>query len=112
MALLIREAAGAITFGLLIGFIAYRMLKSTDNYQVEVLITLALVSGGYALAGKLHISGPIAIVVAGLMIGNHGRMFAMSEKTRENLDTFWELLDEVLNAVLFVLIGLEALVLA
>jgi CPA1 family monovalent cation:H+ antiporter len=75
------------------------------------LITLALVAGGFALADRLHLSGPIAIVVAGLLIGNHGRLLAMSDQTRENLDTFWELVDEVLNAVLFVLIGLEVLVL-
>jgi CPA1 family monovalent cation:H+ antiporter len=75
------------------------------------LITLALVAGGYALADTLHLSGPIAIVVAGLLIGNHGRLLAMSDQTRENLDTFWELVDEVLNAVLFVLIGLEVLIL-
>lgn len=106
-----QEAFGGIAFGLLIGSLAYFMLKSVDNYQVEVLITLALVAGGYALAGTLHISGPIAIVIAGLLIGNHGRMLAMSKKTRDNLDTFWELMDEVLNVVLFVLIGLEVLVL-
>jgi CPA1 family monovalent cation:H+ antiporter len=79
---------------------------------VEVLITLALVAGGYALANALHISGPLAIVVAGLLIGNHGRALAMSLVTREHLDTFWELVDEILNAVLFVLIGLEMVVLA
>jgi len=78
---------------------------------VEVIITLALVTGGYALANALHLSGPIAIVVAGLLIGNQGRQFAMSEQTREHLDGFWELLDEILNAVLFVLIGLEVLIL-
>jgi len=76
-----------------------------------VLLTLALVGGGYALAMKLHTSGPIAVVVAGLFIGNHGRQFAMSAKTREHLDGFWELVDEILNVVLFVLIGLELLVL-
>lgn len=87
------------------------MLKSVDNYQVEILVTLALVMGGYALANVIHTSGPIAVVVAGLLIGNHGRLLAMSDKTREHLDTFWELVDEILNAVLFVLIGLEVLVL-
>ena len=81
-----------------------------DNYQVEILLTLALVTGGYALAEALHFSAPIAVVVAGLMIGNHGRLLAMSEITREHLDTFWELIDEILNAVLFVLIGLEILI--
>ena len=107
----LKEAVGGAVFGLLIGAIAYWMLKSIDNYQVEVLITLALVTGGFALADELHLSGPIAIVVAGLLVGNHGRLLAMSDHVREHLDTFWELVDEVLNAVLFVLIGLEVLVL-
>lgn len=109
--LFVEEALGGAVYGLLIGAIAFRMLKSVDNYQVEVLITLALVMGGYALADALYVSGPIAMVVAGLLIGNHGRVSAMSERTREHLDTFWELVDEVLNAILFVLIGLEVLVL-
>jgi CPA1 family monovalent cation:H+ antiporter len=103
------EALGGALFGLLIGAAAYAMLKSVDNYQLEVLITLALVSGGYALAHALHLSGPIAMVVAGLLIGNRGRSFAMSESTRRHLDAFWELVDEVLNAVLFLIIGLEVL---
>ena len=110
--LFVQEAIGGIVFGLLTGYVVFQMLKRMDNYSVEILLTLALVAGGYALANALHLSGPIATVVAGLMIGNHGRSFAMSDKTREHLDTFWELLDEVLNAVLFVLIGLEILVLA
>ena len=109
--LFITEALGGVAFGLLIGGLAFKMLKSVNNYQVEILITLALVTGGYALADSLHISGPIAIVVAGLLIGNHGRLLAMSDTTREHLDTFWELVDEILNAVLFVLMGLEVLVL-
>jgi CPA1 family monovalent cation:H+ antiporter len=109
--LFVEEALGGALFGLLIGWIAYRMLASVDNYQVEILITLALVMGGYSLAGALHLSGPIAIVIAGLLIGNHGRVMAMSDHTREHLDTFWELVDEILNAVLFVLIGLEVLAL-
>lgn len=104
------EAGGGIVYGLVVGALAHWMLKSIDNYQVEILITLAVVTGGYALAMALHLSGPIAIVVAGLMIGNHGRLLAMSEKTREHLDMFWELLDEILNALLFVLIGLEIIV--
>jgi CPA1 family monovalent cation:H+ antiporter len=106
-----QEAIGGALFGLAAGAITYWMLKSVDNYQVEVLLTLALVTGGYALAEVLHLSAPIAIVCAGLLIGNHGRTLAMSEKTRKHLDTFWELIDEVLNAVLFVLIGLEVLTL-
>ncbi len=106
-----QEAIGGGIFGLALGALAYWLLKSIDQYQVEVIITLALVTGGYALANALHLSGPIAIVVAGLLIGNQGRQFAMSEQTREHLDGFWELLDEILNSVLFVLIGLEVLVL-
>ncbi|MCH9648628.1 MAG: sodium:proton antiporter [Deltaproteobacteria bacterium] len=104
-----KEVFGGAIWGFLLGWLAYSMLKSVDNYQVEVLITLALVTGGYAGASALHLSGPIAMVVGGLMIGNHGRRFAMSETTREHLDTFWELMDEVLNVVLFVLLGLEVL---
>jgi CPA1 family monovalent cation:H+ antiporter len=108
--LLLVEAGGGVLFGLAIGTLAYRMLKKVDNYQVEVIITLALVMGGYALADRLHTSGPIAIVVAGLLIGNQGRAFAMSATTREHLDAFWELIDEILNALLFMMIGLEVLV--
>jgi len=110
-ALFLEEAIGGAVLGLVLGGITYRLLKSVDNYQVEMLLTLALVTGGYGLASALGMSGPIAIVVAGLLIGNHGRRLAMSRSTREHLDTFWELVDEVLNALLFVLIGLEVLVL-
>ncbi len=109
--LFLEEAVGGALFGLVIGWIAYRLLKSVDNYRVEVMLTLALVMGGYALASVVHVSGPIAIVVAGLFVGNHGRAFAMSDITRHHIDTFWELIDEILNALLFVLIGLEVLVL-
>jgi monovalent cation:H+ antiporter, CPA1 family len=112
LALFAEEAIGGAALGLALGYIAYRMLRSVDNYQVEILITLALVMGSFALADLLHTSGPIAVVVAGLLIGNHGRQWAMSDTTREHLDNFWELLDELLNAVLFVLIGLEVLVLS
>jgi len=109
--LFLRETAGGVLFGLAAGFVAYRMLRDVDNYQVEILITLALVTSGYALAEKLQLSAPIAIVVAGLLIGNHGKLLPMPERTREHLDTFWVLMDEILNAVLFALIGLEMLVL-
>lgn len=109
--LFIEEAFGGILIGLVVGWIAYQMLKRVDNYQVEVLITLGLVMGGYDLAHSLQTSGPLAIVTAGLLIGNQGRAFAMSDTTRQNLDTFWELIDEILNAVLFILIGIEVLVL-
>jgi len=110
--LFLQEAIGGALVGLAAGYGAYRMLKSIDQRHVEILITLALVMGGYAVADALHTSGPIAVVVAGLLIGNHGRHLAMSETTREYLDTFWELIDELLNAVLFVLIGLEVLALS
>ena len=110
--LFLEEAVGGVVFGLAIGYLAFLMLRGVDNYTVEILITLALVAGGYAIAGVIHVSGPIAMVVSGLLIGNHGRAFAMSDKTREHLDTFWELVDEILNAVLFVLIGFEVLVLS
>ena len=110
--LLLMEAGGGILFGLLVGGLAYYLLKQVDNYSVEILISLAVVTGGYALAETLHVSAPITVVVAGLLIGNHGRLLAMSAHSREHLDTFWELMDEVLNAVLFVLIGLEILVLS
>ena len=106
----LRQAVGGLVMGLALGWIAYLLLKSIDNYQVEVLITLALVMGGYALAAVVQVSGPIATVVSGLLIGNRGRAFAMSDKTRQNLDTFWELTDDILNSLLFVLIGVELLV--
>jgi CPA1 family monovalent cation:H+ antiporter len=106
------EAIGGVVYGLVIGWICFYMLKSVDNYQIEVLLTLALVMGGYALATRLHVSGPLAMVVAGLHIGNRGRRDAMSERTREHLDNFWELIDEILNSVLFLLIGLEVLAVA
>ena len=109
--LFVQEAIGGAVYGLIIGGICFYMLRSVNNYQVEILLTLALVMGGYALASAIHISGPIAMVVAGLLIGNHGRVFAMSKSTREHLDMFWELIDEILNAVLFLLIGLEVLIL-
>ncbi|RLA17883.1 MAG: sodium:proton antiporter [Gammaproteobacteria bacterium] len=108
--LFVEEVFGGALFGLAIGFIVYRMLAGVDNYQVEVLLTLGLVTGGYALASYWHLSGPIAIVVAGLIVGNHGRSRAMSETTREHLDSFWELIDEVLNVVLFLLLGMELLI--
>ncbi|MEO8008259.1 MAG: sodium:proton antiporter [Betaproteobacteria bacterium] len=110
--LLLHEAGGGLLFGLVLGYVTFRLLKSVDNYQVEVLLTLAAVTGGYALASRLHVSGPLAMVVAGLIIGNHGRALAMSDTTRRYLDMFWELIDEILNATLFVLIGMEVLLVA
>ncbi len=110
--LLAHEAGGGLLFGLALGYVTFRLLRSVDNYQVEVLLTLAAVTGGYALARELHVSGPLAMVVAGLIIGNHGRALAMSDTTRRYLDMFWELVDEILNATLFVLIGMEVLLIA
>jgi CPA1 family monovalent cation:H+ antiporter len=109
--LFLQEAGGGILLGGALGYATFWALRSIDNYKVEVLLTLALVMGGTALAAALHTSGPLAIVVAGLIVGNKGRALGMSDLTREYLDKFWEILDEILNAVLFVLIGLEMLVL-
>ena len=106
------EVGGGVLLGLALGAGVYHLMKRVDNYQVEILLSLALISGGYALATHFHLSGPIFAVIAGLLIGNSGRRYAMSDKTREHLDTFWELIDEILNTVLFVLIGLELLVIA
>ena len=114
--LFLEEAVGGVLLGLAVGYVAYRMLRSVDHYQTEVLITLAVAAGTYGLADTLHewhwlnLSGPLAVVAAGLLVGNQGRAFAMSDTTVEHLDTFWELIDEVLNAALFVLIGLELIV--
>jgi len=105
-----KEAVGGVIFGLIAGGGAFWLLRGVDHYPVAIMITLALVTGGYAFAEVIHVSAPIAMVVAGLIIGNHGRDFAMTETTRHHLDIFWELVDEILNAVLFVLIGLEVLV--
>ncbi|MDG1853157.1 MAG: sodium:proton antiporter [Verrucomicrobiales bacterium] len=105
------EVLGGLGLGFGLGLIAFWMLRNIDQYQVEILITLALVTGGYSLAQHLHTSGPLAMVVAGLMIGNQGRSLAMSSKTEEHVDSFWELIDEILNALLFLIIGLEILAL-
>ncbi len=106
------EALGGAVLGLAAGYAAYRAMRTIDEHSLEVLITLALVTLSYSIAIAIHVSGPIAVVVAGLLIGNHGKVFAMSETTREHLFGFWSLLDEVLNSALFVLIGFEVLALA
>jgi CPA1 family monovalent cation:H+ antiporter len=105
--LFVQEVAGGALLGLVLGGATFWMLNQIDDHQVEVLLTLALVLGGYQLALALHASGPLAMVVAGLLIGNHGRLFAMSDTTRQHLDIFWDIVDEILNTVLFVMIGLE-----
>ncbi len=106
------EAVGGAILGGVVGWIAYRAMKAIDDYSVEVMVTLATVMGGYALAHALHISGPVAMAVAGLIVGNQGVSYAMSANTKDYLLKFWALIDEILNAVLFLLIGLEAVVLA
>ncbi|MFK7806916.1 MAG: cation:proton antiporter [Saprospiraceae bacterium] len=110
--LLLEEVGGGVLLGAILGFGAYRLMKSIDDYSVEVLITLAIVMGGYLLALKLHMSGPLAVVVAGLIIGHDTvRDGSMSEMTELYIDKFWETLDALLNGILFVLIGLEILIL-
>jgi monovalent cation:H+ antiporter, CPA1 family len=109
--LFVVEALGGGLLGLVTGYAAYRAMRAIDDYAIEVLLSLALVTGTYALAGKLHMSGPIAMVVAGLLIGNHGKRDALSDVTQRYLFSFWTLIDDILNSVLFLLIGLEVLVL-
>jgi len=107
----LREAFGGLALGCLTGYVAYRAMRAIDDFPVEVLITLALVAGTYALAQKLGTSGPLAVVAAGLLIGERAPRYAMSERTRTYVSALWTLIDEVLNSVLFLLIGLEVLVL-
>lgn len=107
----LKEAGGGLLLGLLLGYCGFLLLRSIDHYQVEVMITLAIVTGGYLLAEKLHISGPLAMVMAGIITGNKSRQESMSDTTRDYIDKFWEMIDEFLNAILFLLIGLEILVL-
>lgn len=108
--LLVKEIVGGIGLGLLLGFTGYQLMKTIDDYRTEVLLTLAIVMGGYSLAHYLHFSGPLAMVAAGLFVGNTGHRGAMSDQTADYVNKFWEMTDEILNAVLFVLIGLELLV--
>jgi len=107
--LLVKEILGGIGLGLLLGYLGYQLMRRLDDYRTEVLITLAIVMGGYSVAYYLHFSGPLAMVASGLFIGNTGHRGAMSEITADYVNKFWEMVDEILNAVLFVLIGLELL---
>ncbi len=114
--LFVVDAVGGAILGAIAGWITYRMMARIDEHAIEILISLACVAGTYALAQRIdilghHLSGPIAVVIAGLMIGNKGASVAMSEHTQETLFGFWEMIDEILNSVLFLLIGLEILVL-
>ncbi|GAB3659549.1 cation:proton antiporter [Ramlibacter alkalitolerans] len=110
--LLVEEIAGAVLLGLVLGYGAFLMLRGVDSYAVEIIITLALATAGYSLAEHLHVSAPITVVVVGLVIGNHGAKHAMSETTRQHLFSFWDLIDEVLNLVLFGMVGLQLLAFA
>lgn len=103
--LLLKEAGGALILGLTLGITASRAMRKVDDYKVSVLITLSVVMGGYLIARHLHISGPLTMVFAGIMIGNLRKRFAMSATTKDYLDKFWELNDEILNAILFLVIG-------
>jgi len=109
--LLLREAVGGILLGIVTGYVAYRAMRLIDDYAVEVLISVALVTGTYALASHLHVSGPLSMVAAGLLIGDRGPRYAMSERTQRYVFALWTVVDEILNSVLFLLIGLETLVL-
>lgn len=111
-ALFVFEGAGAIVFGLVTGWLAYRAMASIDDPMIEIMITIGVCTATYALSMRLNVSGPIAVVAAGLLLGNHGAKHAMSEKVQDYLFSFWEVIDELLNSVLFLLIGLEVLVLS
>jgi len=109
--LFVREALGGALLGLAGGYLCYRAMRTIDEHNLEVLITLALVMLTYSIAFAIHVSGPIAVVVAGLLIGNHGSRLAMSDTTRDHVEKFWSLIDEVLNSVLFLIIGFEVIAL-
>ena len=107
-----QEVIGGVLLGVILGWVTYRLLKSIDDYEVEVIITIAAVMGGTLIAQKFHLSAPLAMVTAGLIVGNDTvRHTAMSEITETYVDKFWELVDVLLNTILFVLIGMEMLIL-
>jgi CPA1 family monovalent cation:H+ antiporter len=108
--LLIKEAAGGFIVGALLGLGASNAMRKIDDYKVSVLITLSVVMGGYLIARAMHISGPLTMVAAGIVIGNYGKRTAMSATTKDYLNKFWELIDEILNAILFLFIGFELLI--
>jgi CPA1 family monovalent cation:H+ antiporter len=110
--LFFQEAVGGAALGIGLGFLTYRVMRRINDYSLEVLITLALALGGYSLAVYLHVSAPIMAVCAGLLIGDIGTQHAMSDKTQDYVHAFWKLIDEILNAVLFLMIGFEVFAVA
>jgi CPA1 family monovalent cation:H+ antiporter len=110
--LFIREAGGGALLGVVLGWLTFRVMRRIDDYSLEVLLTLGLAFGGYELAVYLHVSAPIMAVCAGLLIGDVGTKFGMSEETRKYVEAFWKLIDEILNAVLFLMIGFEVFAVA
>ena len=108
--LFLKEAGGGVLFGAILGYLAHLLIKSIDNYRVEVLITLTVVMCGYSIADHFHLSGPLAIIIAGIIIGTKGKTEGLSEISRDYLGKFWDLTDEIFNAILFLLIGLEMLI--
>lgn len=107
--LFVQEAIGGVVVGMLLGYAGSQAIKRIDEYQVTVIVTVAIVMGGYLVTQLLHISGPLAMAAAGLVIGNYGKRTAMSATDKDYLDKFWEMIDEILNAILFLIIGLELL---
>lgn len=105
------EVFGGMGVGLIVGYCGYLFIRYIDHYQTEVLITLAIVMGGYSLASSIHASGPLAMVIAGLLIGNRAKRLGMSDITASYVDKFWELIDEICNTILFALMGLEVFLL-
>ncbi len=106
---LLREAGGGLLLGIALGYVAYLLLRATDNYRVEVTLTLALATGSYALADALHLSGPLAVIAAGVVVNGRASALSPSKLIRDSVDTFWDVLDEILNVILFLLLGLELL---
>jgi CPA1 family monovalent cation:H+ antiporter len=107
--LLLHEAGGGLLLGVLLGWTSSRMMRHVDDYIISVLVTLSVVMGGYLIARQFHISGPLTMVAAGLFMGNFNRNFKMKTITQDYLVKFWELIDEILNSVLFLFIGFELL---
>ncbi len=108
--LFVQEVGGGLLLGGLLGYTAYMFMKNIDHYKTEIMISLAIVMAGYSFAHYIHVSGPLAMVIAGLFIGNKGKNDAMSDVTKDYINKFWEMIDEVMNAILFVLIGLEMMI--